>query len=184
MTLEPTEVPAAVPSHDFASIYQAWFRPVHRWIRALGGPGIEAEDLAQEVFIVVQRKLDRFDGHNLAGWLYRIAQLTVRDHRRRAWFRHHILRARDVVLDEVASASDSSEEALVRKQREHRLYELVNKLNPRWRDIFLLFEIAGLSGDEIAGMLGIPPATVRTYLFRARKAMVALIERHPAEVEP
>lgn len=184
ITLDPAEVPAAVPSLDFASIYQAWFRPVHRWIRALGGPGIEAEDLAQEVFIVVQRKLHGFDGHNLAGWLYRIAQLTVRDHRRRAWFRHHFLRAPEVALDDVASASDSSEEVLVRKQRERRLYELVGKLNPRWRDSFLLFEIAGLSGEEISGMLGIPPATVRTYLFRARKAMVALIERYPAEVEP
>lgn len=184
MTLETAERPAAVQALDFASIYQRWFRQVHRWIRALGGPNIEAEDLAQEVFIVVQRKLDRFDGQNLAGWLYRIAQLTVRDHRRRAWFRHCFLRVPDVVLDDVAATGASSEEALVRKQRERRLYELVGKLNPRWRDSFLLFEIAGLSGDEIAGMLGIPPATVRTYLFRARKAMVALIERHPAEVEP
>jgi len=177
-----------VPAHvsdtevlDFATVYREWFRPVYRWIRALGGPNIEAEDLCQEVFIVVQRKLDRFDGGNLAGWLYRIAQLTVSDHRRRAWFRHLFLRMPDVAPDDVASSSDGSDEALGRKRQEARLYELVNQLKPRWREAFLLFEVGGLSGDEISGLLRIPPATVRTYLFRARKAMVALVARLHAE---
>jgi DNA-directed RNA polymerase specialized sigma24 family protein len=101
--LEPSSVPC--DPHDLAALYQTWFRSVYRWIRALGGPGIDAEDLAQEVFIVVQRKLAIFDGENLAGWLYRIVQFTVRDHRQRAWFRNIFLRSRDVVLDEVVSSA-------------------------------------------------------------------------------
>src|SRR5215468_9817010 len=95
---------------DFAATYQAWFRQVYRWIRALGGPGIDAEDLAQEVFIVVQRKFARFDGTNLAGWLYRIAQRTVRDYRRCAWYRKIFLRPRDMALDEVASTAAGTDE--------------------------------------------------------------------------
>jgi RNA polymerase sigma-70 factor, ECF subfamily len=179
MTLDAAEVSVDSDPLDFAAVYQQWFRPVYRWIRALGGPGIEAEDLTQDVFVVVQRKLASFDGTNLAGWLYRIAQLTVRDHRRRAWFRNMFLRAREIRPDDVASSADGSDQRLARKQDERRLYELVKQLNPRWRDAFLLFEVAGLSGDEIAGMLHIPPATVRTYLFRARKAMIALVARLP-----
>lgn len=166
---------------DFVTIYEQWFHPVYRWIRALGGPGIEAEDLAQEVFIVVQRKLGRFDGANLPGWLYRIAQLTVRDHRRRRWFRSRFLRASDVSLDEIESPA-RSDDALARREQERRLYELVNQLNPQWREPFLLFEVGGLSGGEISELLGVPHATVRTYLFRARKAMVALV-RQRTEVE-
>jgi RNA polymerase sigma-70 factor, ECF subfamily len=169
---------------DFAALYQAWFRPVHRWIRALGGPGVDAEDLAQEVFIVVQRKLAGFDGANLAAWLYRIAQLTVRDHRRRAWFRNTFLRSRDVELDDLESLSAGSDERLDRKRKEQRLYRLVNQLNPKWRDSFLLFEIAGLSGEEIARLHGVPPATVRTHLFRARKELVALVAEQQAGGEP
>lgn len=169
---------------DFAAVYQAWFRPVHRWIRALGGPGLEAEDLAQEVFIVVRRKLAGFDGRNLAGWLYRIAQLTVRDHRRRSWFRNMFRRVRDVSLEDVAAVADGCDERLARKQQAARLYRLVDQLDPRWRETFLLFEVGGLTGDEIAELLGIPPATVRTYVFRARKALVALVARHPVEGEP
>jgi RNA polymerase sigma-70 factor (ECF subfamily) len=181
-TLEPADVPPA-NAIDFAAVYEQWFRPVHRWIRVLGGPNIEAEDLAQEVFIVVQRKLPGFDGANLSGWLYRIAQLTVRDHRRRAWFRSLLLRARDVAPDDLSSSADSVDERLARKQQEARLHRLLERIKPRWREAFLLFEVGGHSGDEIAGLLGIPAATVRTYLFRARKAMVALVASQPAEGE-
>lgn len=161
--------------HDFAAVYRAWFRPVYRWIRALGGPGFDAEDIAQEVFIVVQRKLGRFDGANLAGWLYRITRLTVHDQRRRAWVRNLFLRSRDVVLDDLESPAAGPEERLDLKQREKRVYELVDRINPRWRDSVLLFEIAGLTGEEIAELQGVPVATVRTHLSRARKALVALV---------
>lgn len=169
---------------DFAAMYQTWFRPVYRWIRALGGPGIDAEDLAQDVFLVVQRRLPGFDGANPAGWLYRIAQRTVRDHRRRAWYRNIFLRPRDVALDEVASAAAGSDEQLDRLELERRFYDLVHQLNPRWRNSFLLFEIGGLTGDEIAQLEGIPAATVRTHLFRARKAMIALAASSPGNGVP
>jgi RNA polymerase sigma-70 factor (ECF subfamily) len=178
-TLESADLPAT--ALDFAAVYQQWFRPVHRWIRVLGGPNIEAEDLTQEVFIVVQRKLASFDGANLAGWLYRIAQLTVRDHRRRAWFRNLLSRARDVAPDELSSSADGSDERLARKQQEARLHGLLDQIKPRWREVFLLFEVGGLSGEEVAALLAIPPATVRTYLFRARKAMIEIVARQQAE---
>lgn len=164
-------------AHDLATLYQTWFRPVYRWIRALGGPGIDAEDLAQEVFIVVQRQLDRFDGGNLAGWLYRIVQFTVRDHRQRAWFRNVFSRPRDIVIDQIMSSAADQVDQLERKQREMYLYELVNQLNPIWRDSLLLFEVAGLTGEEIARLQGIPAATVRTHLSRARKEIIGLMTR-------
>jgi hypothetical protein len=52
---------------DFASVYHEWFQHVLRWSRAMGGPEADLEDLAQEVFVVVRRKLEAFDGRNLAG---------------------------------------------------------------------------------------------------------------------
>jgi RNA polymerase sigma-70 factor (ECF subfamily) len=185
MAIGPTDGSAEpCETHDFATLYETWFHLVHRWIQALAGPGADAEDLAQEVFIVVQRKLAGFDGDNLPGWLYRIAQLTVRDHRRRAWFRHIFLRSRDVVLDDLASTADRSDERLHRMEQEARLYRLVNQLNPTWRNSFLLFEVGGLTGEEIARLQGIPPATVRTHLFRARKEMLALVAKLNAGDKP
>jgi len=162
-------------------MYEMWFQPVCRWIRALGGPGIDAEDLTQEVFIVVQRKLSGFDRADLAGWLYRIADLTVRDHRRRAWFRRRSLQSQDVVLDEVVSPAAGPDEQLARKQRKIYLYELIRQVNPRWRDSLLLFDICGLPGEEVARLQRIPAATVRTHLSRARKEMLDLAARLPTK---
>ena len=75
----------AEPSFD--QVYRSCFVDVARWVRALGANPADIEDLTQEVFIIVRRKLASFDGHNLPGFLYRIAQRTVRDHRRSAWIR-------------------------------------------------------------------------------------------------
>src|SRR5689334_4786385 len=92
------EVSAAVPSaplpREFREVYEARFHDVLRWIRAMGGRDEDLDDLAQEVFIIVRRKLGSFDGHNLNGWLYRITQRTVRDYRRAAWFRNLLARKR------------------------------------------------------------------------------------------
>ena len=87
---------------EFDAIYDAWFDPVCRWARALGGPEADLDDLAQEVFVVVERQLAKFDGRNLAGWLYRITARVVAGQRRRAWFRHLFRRPRDVELVVVA----------------------------------------------------------------------------------
>src|ERR1700735_2490614 len=70
---------------DFNSVYAAWYDDVTRWLRALGGPPADLDDLAQEVFIVVHRRLHAFDGRNLAGWLYRITIRQRRDFRRLRW---------------------------------------------------------------------------------------------------
>ena len=68
------------PSHlDFDAIYERWFEDVSRWVRAMGGPDAEREDLVQDVFVVVHRRLPDFDGENLAGWLYQIGSPRVRD---------------------------------------------------------------------------------------------------------
>jgi RNA polymerase sigma-70 factor (ECF subfamily) len=172
---EPTGgVDAAALDRDFSAIYSAWFRQVYRWVSALGGPRPDIEDLVQEVFVVVRRKLARFDGANLAGWLYRISERTVSDYRRRAWFRNIFKRSRDVVLDELPSAYVSSEELLARVQFQRRFYAIVARMNRKWRDSFVLFEIQGYSSEEIAVLRGIPSATVRTHLHRARKEFVSL----------
>ena len=78
----------------FREIYDAWFDDVSRWIRALGGLEADRDDIVQEVFLVVRRRLKDFDGANLAGWLYRITSRQVRDFRRRAWVKHIFNRRR------------------------------------------------------------------------------------------
>jgi RNA polymerase sigma-70 factor, ECF subfamily len=165
-------------THDdrFAAVYDAWFDEVVKWIGALGMPDSEAEDLAQEVFLVVNRKLSTFDGGNEAGWLYRITELTVRDHRRRAWFRNLFGRRRqDVDIETVARVEGVPALAHEHEQDRIVLQGILAKMSPKLRATFVLFEIEDRSGEEIAAIQGIPSATVWTRLHNARKVFWKLV---------
>src|SRR6188508_686476 len=167
----------AMDTHDdrFAALYDAWFDEVLRWIGALGMPDSEAEDLAQEVFLVVNRKLSTFDGRNEAGWLYRITELTVRDHRHRAWFKNLFRRRQDVDLETVARVEGSPTLAHEHEQDRVVLQRLLAKMSTKLRSTFVLFEIDGRSGEEIAAIQDIPCATVWTRLHNARRVFWKLV---------
>lgn len=174
----PPRASVAMGTHEdrFAAIYEDWFEEVVKWIGALGMPDSEAEDLAQEVFLVVNRKLSSFDGRNAAGWLYRITELTVRDHRSRAWFKNLFRRwRRDVDLETIARVDDMPAVAHEREQDRAALERILAKMTTKLRSTFVMFEIEGRSGEEIADIQGIPRATVWTRLHNARKVFWKLV---------
>jgi RNA polymerase sigma-70 factor, ECF subfamily len=172
--------PAAV-SASLEAIYEAWFDAVYRWARSLGGPRVDPEDAAQDVFLVVQRRLGSFDGQNVAGWLYAITQRVVARHRRTAWWRRMVFGRAELERDEIADDTVDSARSLEQKRTRERFYRVVARMNPRWRDTFVLFEVVGYTGEELAGLTGLPHATVRTHLSRARQQFVALLaeDREP-----
>ena len=162
---------------DFSAIYDAWFGEVVRWVRALGGPDADVEDLAQEVFLVVERRLPAFDGRNVPAWLYRIASRAVKDHQRRAWFRNLVRRRGDLSVEHARATGPSPAESLERAEARRIAWRLLRRLSEKRRTTFILFEVEGYSGEEIARMQGIPEATVWTRLHHARRDFMALVER-------
>jgi RNA polymerase sigma-70 factor, ECF subfamily len=162
---------------DFTGLYDEWFDQVSRWLRALGAPPDEHEDLAQEVFMVVRRRLADFDHQNTAGWLFRIASRQVASARRRRWFKSVLGRRPDVLLDELPDAAADPADALEQKQRRRVLEELLASMSDKRRATFFLFEVEGYSGEEIARLQRIPVATVWTRLHHARKEFFALVEQ-------
>ena len=160
----------------FRSIYESRFDEVVRWLYALGIPASDTEDLAQEIFVVVRRKLARFDGGNLAGWLFRIAELTASDHRRRAWFRNLVLRRQDLDLAQMPHAGGSPVLSYEEAENRRYLQTLVGKMSEKLRTAFVLFEIEGYSGEEIAILQDIPLGTVWTRLHHARKAFWKIVK--------
>jgi RNA polymerase sigma-70 factor (ECF subfamily) len=164
---------------DFNTIYERWFHEVSRWIRAFGGPEADLDDLAQEVFLVARRKLGDFDGQNLPGWLYRIAANTVSDHRRRAWFRNLLRRRRDTEWDDLDALEEprlNPLQSLEQREAQRTVHRLLARMSEKRRTAFVLFEIEGYSGEEIAALQGIPVATVWTRLHHARKEFLAMVE--------
>jgi len=145
---------------------------------AFGGLDADLDDLAQEVFIVVRRKLPEFDGGNLAGWLYRIAQHTVRDYRRRAWIRRLLLKKQTYAgEDDLSPRPLNPAELLEQREAERLLVHILDKMTAIRRTTFILFEIEGYTGEEIAELEGVPVNTVWTRLHYARKDFSSLIAR-------
>ncbi len=174
-TLPVTSAPGAPP--DFDAVYTEYFGHVSRWLRAFGIPASEADDLTQEVFLVVRRQLPRFDGRHLGAWLYRIAQRTASDHRRRAWFRR-LYRGAPVDLEAIASPARDPHASLERRDAERIVAGLLAQMSVVRRTAFVLFEIEGYRAPEIAELEGIPVNTVYTRLHHARQDFLRLLAEH------
>jgi RNA polymerase sigma-70 factor (ECF subfamily) len=165
-------------SPTFTEIYEAHFDEVVRWMRALGAPEADWQDLSQDVFCIVRRKLASRRGDNLVAWLYGITRRVVKDHRRLSWFRHLYLRPRDVALDGLATTAPTAEEQLAAQEEERVLFQLLDRMSTKRRSAFILFEIEGYTAEQIGALEGIPTSTVYTRLYHARKDYFALCDAY------
>jgi RNA polymerase sigma-70 factor, ECF subfamily len=153
-------------------VYRDHFDFVYRQAARLGGPAIDAEDAAQEVFMVVARKLDTFDASSLiTTWLYGITLNIVRSQRRRARIRR--------LFELAEEKSDVPVRSLDRAEvlDAHRIaYAILDKLAPKKREAFILAEFEGLSCDEIAQLTGSKTETIWSRLHYARKEFAERLE--------
>jgi RNA polymerase sigma factor (sigma-70 family) len=134
----------------FERIYVEWFPHVSRWVRTLGARSSDHEDLVQDVFTVAYRRLDDFDGGNIAGWLYQIARRKVRDYRRLFWVQHVQAYETPAFFDHPAEPRPGPLDDLETKQRSEALGRRLARLPSEQRAVFTLFELEGFSGHEIA----------------------------------
>lgn len=160
-----------VSALTFERLYDQWFEDVSRWVRALGGGEADRDDLVQDVFLVVHRRLPDFDGQNVAGWLYQIARRKVRDHRRLLWVKHLFGNTSSQVTDAMLATGQGPLDALETKQKQVLLEQLLENLNEDQRAAFVFFEIEGHSGEEIAALQGVPINTVWARIHKARKKL-------------
>ncbi len=170
----PKSAQLSVPL-DFTRLYDTWFENVTSWLQTLGTPPADVEDLAQEVFLVVRRRLCDFDGRNVAGWLYRISSRQVLRHRRLSWIQSVFTLGSGKDIEEVPDSRVGVEEAFAAQEKRRLLQQIVGKMSEKRRVAFMLFEVEDYSGEEIADMLDVPVNTVWTRLYHARKDFFALL---------
>jgi RNA polymerase sigma-70 factor (ECF subfamily) len=165
---------------DFQSVYAAWFADVLRWIRALGAPSVDQDDLAQEVFLIVHRRLADFDGRSMGGWLYRITANQVRDHRRLRWIRS-VFKRGIPVSEQLEAPGPTPVMALETREKQRMLEALLAELSEPLRATFVLFEADGYTAEEIAEFQRSSINTVRARIHRARKKLLALVAARKTE---
>jgi RNA polymerase sigma-70 factor, ECF subfamily len=164
------------------SVYRDYCDAVTRWAARLSGPEVETEDMVQEIFLIAHRKLGSFR-HDaaLATWLYRITERVVARRRRRERMRRWIVRSDARAGLEVASAAPTPFENLQRRRAVLVTYEALESLNENQRSAFILFEIEGLSGQQIADLKGVSVSTVWVWLHRARARFLARLAKLEGE---
>ncbi len=150
-------------------VYREHFRFVWRVLRRLGVPESDVQDATQDVFLVVHRKLAEFEGRSqLRTWLFSICLGVARNRRRKPHHRYEVAGAME--LDEHADASADQDAQAQRRQGLALLESLLEQIDLDQRVVFTLFELEGMTGEEMAEMLGIPLGTVYSRLRQGREA--------------
>jgi len=149
----------------FRELYEAEFDFVLRTCIRFGLPESDAEDAAQETFQVAHRKLAQFTQGRFSTWLYRIAANIVSDLHRRRRVREALLKLWWPREEPLAPSPDAAlHEAEVARQ----VGEVLARMAPKKREVFVLYELEGLSGEEIAERIECGVPTVWTRLHYAR----------------
>jgi RNA polymerase sigma-70 factor (ECF subfamily) len=143
------------------------------------------EDVYQEVFLVVHRRLSTFNGQSaITTWLYEICFRVAAGYRRKAHFRREELVHDWSELESVSSQTPSPERQLVASRQAKQLERILDTMPLEYRVVFVMFEIEGLSSEQIAESVGAPLGTVYSRLYRARKHFArALTRLGPGQME-
>jgi len=158
---------------DFDAVYQAHAQTVARWAARLGGPYVDVEDIAQEVFLVADRRLHEFRHESqLSTWLFSITAKIVANDRRRRRLRRWWLRLTPSAGDDTAAGTDTPLEQLEKREQRTQFYKALDALNERQRQVLVLFELEGNSVAEVAQLTRLRPGNVRVLLHRARAAFL------------
>ena len=160
-----------VEPRSFDLVYRAYASFVWRNACRLGVPPSAAEDVMQDVFLVVYRRLPQFEERtSIRAWLSAILIRVVRAYRRHSQRRG---RAGDQTPIDVELILDpkahSPQELLEQDETVRELYAVLSNMNEQRREVFVLSELEELTAPEIAHALGVNVNTVSWRLRTARR---------------
>jgi RNA polymerase sigma-70 factor (ECF subfamily) len=167
---EPAAPPATGEALEVRTIYREHGRFVWLSLQRLGIHPSDLDDVAQDVFMVVHRRLDTFDRRaRITTWLFGICMRVAANYRRRRCWSHEVLSGG--LEDERPSALAAADDILVRREQREIAELALNRLEVAKRATFVMFEIESLSCLEIAELMNVPVGTVYSRLHSARKQL-------------
>jgi RNA polymerase sigma factor (sigma-70 family) len=158
----------------FTALFLRYKQPVFGFFRRRVSDPALAEELTQETFIAILRRVEQYQPTALfRTYLYAIGYRILRSYRRKAFFRAGF-----------SGMTNPGKEPCTNPSIELNLLmrEALRKLDRIDQEVLLLREFEQLSYAEIATILGLPINTIRSRLFRARTALRELLIRRPAGV--
>lgn len=153
---------------DFRTLFDQQVEFVWRVLRRYGVPERDAEDVCQEVFLIVHRKLHEFEGRSsVRTWIYGIAARTAIAARRKAHVRRELL---EPAATEQRMEPTQHEQA-DRRRELSQVEAVLASMDIEKREAFVLYELEGLSVAEVAQAVGVPENTALYRLHRAREEL-------------
>jgi len=156
---------------DIRTVIETYFPRIHRAALVMCGNPWDADDLAQETFLVIARQLDQFAGRStLYTWLYGILlNLERRERRRRGMHRTKL----QVLWDDDSGTRTAppAETAVEVAEWKKSLWMYVARLPDGQRQTLVLRFSEHLSYDEIATVLECPLGTVKSRIFNGLEAL-------------
>jgi RNA polymerase sigma-70 factor, ECF subfamily len=149
----------------FEELYQQHAGRVYNLACRMAGDRTEGEDLLQEIFVLVYRKLEGFRGESSLGtWIYRLATNHCLDHLRSRESRSRQL-SDPLADDDLRTVSRSS-----RPLRAERLdlERAIARLPAGYRAAFVLHDVEGFEHHEVAAILGVAEGTSKSQVHKAR----------------
>jgi len=164
---------------DFDEVYDEFNQKITRYLERMVGKD-EAEDLTQEVFIKVDKGLNRFEGKSkLSTWIYRVATNAALDKIRSRGFQE---KTQKVTLGGLGGEAETEDEGIameetsltaereaIRNEMNECIREFVDRLPQDYRTIIILSELKELKNQQIADILGISLDAAKIRLHRARE---------------
>jgi RNA polymerase sigma-70 factor (ECF subfamily) len=187
-TENATGAPAAprpwTGSFDFDAVYDEHFGLVWRTARRLGVPEAACDDVVQDVFLVVHRRLTDYDGQTpVKYWLLGIVTRVVADHRRTYYRKDARCVPPEVDKDgaeTLVSPNLAPNEQAEQSEALRLVGDLLDELDAEKREVLVLAQFEEMSAVEISECLGLNVNTIYGRLRAARRAFDAAYARHRA----
>jgi RNA polymerase sigma-70 factor (ECF subfamily) len=155
----------AEPSLTTADIFSQYAPFAWRVLRRLGVAEADVDDVCQEVFVTVHRRLADFEGRSsVRTWVYGICIKTASDYRKRVKTRREVVQEANPEL----AVAPGQEDDLSLRQARGVLDRILDRLGDDKRAVFVLYEIEELPMAEICSILGCPLQTAYSRLHAAR----------------
>lgn len=156
--------------HHYASVLAYCGRRLNR---------AEAEEVANEVFVVLWRRIDKFDEEEPLAWLYSVAYKSVanryRGEKRKA-------RLSDRLFSLPAGEPIRPEDIVIRREQDRLIVEAITRLRPTDQQVLRLAAWEGLPASGIAKVIGCSPAAAEQRLHRAKKRLAKVVSTSIATV--
>jgi RNA polymerase sigma-70 factor (ECF subfamily) len=166
---------------ELEDVYREHFAFVWRSAKRLGVRDASLDDVVQEVFVVVHRRLASFEGRSsLRTWLFGITLRVARDHRRA--MKRKCPEPAPVDPDTLRAEGGPGESA-ERAEAVRLLHALLDELDDDRREVFVMAELEQMTMPEIADALGLNLNTAYARLRVAREEFEAALARHRARDE-